>query len=849
MSVFRTATTPQQRIDPFKRVKYSLGLVLGVDEFEQEQSFFLERGRLHNRALHGYGTVYGLRVKGAGETEPDKITVEPGLAVDPLGREIRVAQAQCAQLNEWLAVAANRPAGERPENLDLYVLLCYRECETDRVPVPGAPCRTEEENLASSRISESFDLKFSLTPPNEMEEEAVRRFGELLRRIEVTAEHPEDLIDAAGMEQQVRGLVRLDLGFGPRPIRPGPIAELPGRIGGLPGSIGGLPGSIGGLPGSIGGLPGAIGGLPGGLVPIETEALPLRVHPDKVQEVLEAAFRTWVTEVLPKVMAQQTTTSTGQPVEQAVLLARLACQIDEAWQTSAVTVHDEVRPYLLETRVLQEYLLNREQANDHGRMEGLDDDDHTQYLLVNPGTRTLKRDLDANGFRVVELAKAEEPGQAVPFEQAVKEGDPAAGDVTGRYPSKLIVQGIYGRAIVDKEPEVDAALLFNGEEWEPKKFASGVTDHALLLGLDKDDHKQYLRADGFRPLTGNLNANNKRITGLPGSVANGDPVVRGEGAGGDLAGTYPLPTVARLQGKPVANADPAAGTVLTWDGAQWVGRPLDVLHPVATGLPLTPFVTIARIPYLAGNDGPAFRLWFHLDAGLPKMESQLPILAEGFEVSVFSEELDPQTATPRLRPLPVKLVSPEPGMWNVYNVDLDKEAGEPAALRFAFYLPSMKLKEFGDLMEFLAKRNIKYLGHDGREYVTAYWNDRTGADLTRPVAVANGKVTAEGGVSLGNFSCELVSEYYSTDNNYYYLITFPGYSTEKNYIVTGTPVVRPGSFEFEAPPIFCAVQTKAGEGRPGIRVELRRQQDGWPIRHEFQVAVCEVPSIRIPDNW
>ena len=47
---------------PDERVNYAYGMVLGLDEFLTEQLYLLSKDWLHERALHGFGTVSGLAV-------------------------------------------------------------------------------------------------------------------------------------------------------------------------------------------------------------------------------------------------------------------------------------------------------------------------------------------------------------------------------------------------------------------------------------------------------------------------------------------------------------------------------------------------------------------------------------------------------------------------------------------------------------------------------------------------------------------------------------------------------------------------------------------------------------------
>jgi hypothetical protein len=182
---------------PNERLNYVLGQVLGVNDFQQEQTYFLHKSRLHNRSLHGYGTVWGLDVTIAGTGDNLEVQVASGLAIDTRGREMLVDALQCAKLNTWLGMGSaadstipNRdilmPPADDVNRLQVFVVLCYDECKTLEQAILGNPCRVDTNGnsvLQPTRIRDDFRLELRATPPIQNEEDRVRAVGQLLANI------------------------------------------------------------------------------------------------------------------------------------------------------------------------------------------------------------------------------------------------------------------------------------------------------------------------------------------------------------------------------------------------------------------------------------------------------------------------------------------------------------------------------------------------------------------------------------------------------------------------------------------------------------------------------------------
>jgi hypothetical protein len=134
-----------------KRLRFSTGQVLTVESLNLEQQYFREKLKRHNRILHGFGIVSGLKVS----VQAGQIIVEPGLALDCEGNELVVLSAETV-----VVATATDALGAA------YVCVRYVETETDEVPVvPLEPVTTSAENgTEASTITEGVAIE--VTPDN-----------------------------------------------------------------------------------------------------------------------------------------------------------------------------------------------------------------------------------------------------------------------------------------------------------------------------------------------------------------------------------------------------------------------------------------------------------------------------------------------------------------------------------------------------------------------------------------------------------------------------------------------------------------------------------------------------------
>ncbi|WP_127582995.1 hypothetical protein [Paenibacillus koleovorans] len=139
----------KSRYFPFERNRYFYAKLLTVRDFEAEQKYFNDKRRLLNRLLYGSGVVSGLQVIAI---DDKSISVEMGIAIDHLGREIIVASPVTLKLSMIEGFTNNEYAK------NVYVCIAYDEKGKEPVhSVANVSLRSEEVN-EYNRVVESYKL-------------------------------------------------------------------------------------------------------------------------------------------------------------------------------------------------------------------------------------------------------------------------------------------------------------------------------------------------------------------------------------------------------------------------------------------------------------------------------------------------------------------------------------------------------------------------------------------------------------------------------------------------------------------------------------------------------------------
>ena len=177
-------------VNPFVSNRYHFGMLLGVADLDTDQGYHRGKTWLHTSWLHGYGTVWGLRV----ELRPgsNELAVGSGLAVDRRGRELSVTDTLCVDLGLWFA--ENRPEslvvtddGDGGVAFDLELVLCSRQCLDRPVPAISEGCEGATSDTAYSRaVEQGLPVLQPRPEPGEPDDRPYPRVHQLMGLVEAS---------------------------------------------------------------------------------------------------------------------------------------------------------------------------------------------------------------------------------------------------------------------------------------------------------------------------------------------------------------------------------------------------------------------------------------------------------------------------------------------------------------------------------------------------------------------------------------------------------------------------------------------------------------------------------------
>lgn len=130
------------------RNRYFPGKRLTPAAFEAEQTYHVERRRLLNRAMHGWGVVYGLGVAAAQSSACETaagLDIAPGLAFDAAGRELLLTRTRNLR---WADVWLFKDADAAPAKASA------RDCGCNGEKADPAPAKAEPASEAEAQLVE-----------------------------------------------------------------------------------------------------------------------------------------------------------------------------------------------------------------------------------------------------------------------------------------------------------------------------------------------------------------------------------------------------------------------------------------------------------------------------------------------------------------------------------------------------------------------------------------------------------------------------------------------------------------------------------------------------------------------
>ena len=161
-----------------ERNRYFTGKYMTARDFRLEQDYFLSHHRLHNRLMHGWGVICGLKVEPHPDVtcRKDWVVVTPGIALDCHGRELILEKPV------YVHVARTAPTSSEP-----------RQSPTDQ-------SNTDDEPVAESTTQQNNNLptatgRTETRHPHEPPEQQLDKYLVCLSYHEILVEHVAVLFD------------------------------------------------------------------------------------------------------------------------------------------------------------------------------------------------------------------------------------------------------------------------------------------------------------------------------------------------------------------------------------------------------------------------------------------------------------------------------------------------------------------------------------------------------------------------------------------------------------------------------------------------------------------------------